>query len=77
MGQFPDIEFAYYGFKSGKLMKQTPTPPFLGDVGVKKWSQILDSGTRSLIFGHLKISTQQTQTKPQKQTQNLFDILLS
>ena len=30
-------------------------PPFWGDVGVKKWSQILDSGTRSPIFGDLKI----------------------
>ena len=26
-------------FKSGKWLKQTPTPPFWGDVGVKKWSQ--------------------------------------
>ena len=42
MGQFPDIEFTYYAFKSGKLIKQTPSPPFWGDVGVKKWSQILD-----------------------------------
>ena len=57
MGQFSDIEFAYYAFKSGKLIKQTPTPPFWGDVGVKKWSQILDSGTRSPIFGHLKMGT--------------------
>ena len=57
MGQFPDIEFAYYTFKSGKWIKQTPTPPFWGDVGVKKWSQILDSGTRSPIFGHLKMGT--------------------
>ena len=55
MGQIPDIEFAYYAFKSGKWIKQTPTPPFWGDVGVKKWSQILDSGTWSPIFGHLKI----------------------
>ena len=36
-------EFAYYASKSGKCIKQTPTPPFWGDVGVKKWSQILDS----------------------------------
>ena len=57
MGQFPDIEFAYYAFKSGKLIKQTPTPPFWGDVGVKKWSQILDFGTQSPIFGHLKMGT--------------------
>ena len=57
MGQWPDIEFAYYAFKSGKWIKQTPTPPFWGDVGVKKWSQILDSGTRSPIFGHLKMGT--------------------
>ena len=57
MGQFPDIEFAYYVFKSGKLIKQTPTSPFKGDGGVKKWSQILDSGTQSPIFGHLKMGT--------------------
>ena len=57
MGQFPDIEFAYYAFKSGKWIKQTPTSPFWGDVGVKKWSQILDSGTQSPIFGHLKMGT--------------------
>ena len=47
-------EFAYYASKSGKWIKQTPTPPFWGDVGVKKWSQILDWATRSPIFGHLK-----------------------
>ena len=57
MGQFPDIEFAYYAFKSGKLIKQTPTPPFWGDVGVKKWSRFFDSGTRKPIFGHLKMGT--------------------
>ena len=57
MGQFPDIEFAYYAFKSGKLIKHTPTPPFWGDVGVKKWSRFLDSGTQSPIFGHLKMGT--------------------
>ena len=33
----------------------TPTPPFWGDVGVKKWSQILESGTWSPIFTHLKM----------------------
>ena len=44
-------------FKSGKWLKQTPTPLFWGDVGVKKWSQFLDSGTRSTTFGHLKIGT--------------------
>ena len=57
MGQFPDIEFAYYAFKSGKLIKQTPTPPFWGDVGVKKWSQFFYSGTPKPIFGHLKMGT--------------------
>ena len=36
-------------------MKQMSTPPFWGDVGVKKWSPFLDSGTRSPIFGHLKM----------------------
>ena len=30
---------------------------FWGDVGVKKWSQFLDSGIGSPIFGHLKIGT--------------------
>ena len=50
-------EFAYYASKSGKWIKQTPTPPFWGDVGMKKWSQFLDSGTRSPIFGHLKMGT--------------------
>ena len=42
-GNFQNSEFAYYASKSGKCIKQTPTPPFWGDVGVKKWSQILDS----------------------------------
>ena len=50
-------EFAYYASKSGKCIKQTPTPPFWGDVGVKKWSQFLDSGTQSPIFGHLTLGT--------------------
>ena len=50
-------EFAYYASKSGKCIKQTPTPPFWGDVGVKKWSPFLDSDARSPIFGHLKIGT--------------------
>ena len=40
-----------------KWIKQTPTPPFWGDVGVKKWSWFFDSGTRSPIFGHLKMGT--------------------
>ena len=31
--------------------------PFWGDVGVKKWSQFFYSGTRSPIFGHLKMGT--------------------
>ena len=38
-GNFQNSEFAYYASKSGKCIKQTPTPPFGGDVGVKKWSQ--------------------------------------
>ena len=50
-------EFAYYASKSGKWRKRKPTPPLWGDVGVKKWSQFLDSGTRSTTFGHLKIGT--------------------
>ena len=54
---FKILNFAYYTSKSCKWIKQTPTPPFWGDVGVKKWSQILDSGTRSPIFGHLKMGT--------------------
>ena len=49
--------FYTHAFKSGKWIKQTPTSPFWGNVGVKKWSQILDSGTRSPIFGHLKMGT--------------------
>ena len=53
-GNFQNSEFAYYASKSGKCIKQTPTPPFWGDVGVKK-SQFLDLGTRSTTFGHLKI----------------------
>ena len=40
-GNFQNSEFAYYASKSGKCIKQTPTPPFWGDVGVKKWSQFL------------------------------------
>ena len=43
--------------KSGKRLKQMCHPPFWGDVGVKKWSPFLDSGTRSPIFGHLKVGT--------------------
>ena len=56
-GNFQNSEFAYYASKSGKCIKQTPTPPFWGDVGVKKWSQSLDLGTRSTTFGHLKMGT--------------------
>ena len=29
----------------------TCNPPFLGDVGIKKWSLLLDSGAQSTIFG--------------------------
>ena len=50
-------EFAYYASKSGKWRKRKPTPPLWGDVCVKKWSQSLDSGTRSTTFGHLKMGT--------------------
>ena len=32
-------------------------PPFLGVVGVKKWSPFLDFGAQSPIFGHLKMGT--------------------
>ena len=56
-GNFQNSEFAYYASKSGKWIKQTPTPPFWGDVGVKKWSRFFDSGTRKPIFGHLKMGT--------------------
>ena len=56
-GNFQNSEFAYYASKSGKCIKQTPTPPFWGDVGVKKWSQFFDSGTPKPIFGHLKMGT--------------------
>ena len=50
-------EFAYFSSKSGKHMKQLPSPPFWGDVAMKKWSPFLDSGARSPIFGHLKMGT--------------------
>ena len=50
-------EFANYTSKNGKWIKQTPTPPFWGDVGVKKWSQFFYSGTPKPIFGHLKMGT--------------------
>ena len=50
-------EFAYFSSKSGKHMKQMLNPPFWGDVGVKKWSPFLDSGTQSPIFGHLNMGT--------------------
>ena len=33
------------------------TPPFWGDVGMKKWSPFLVLGTRSTIFWHLKTGT--------------------
>ena len=56
-GNFQNSEFAYYASKSGKCIKQTPTPPFWGDVGVKKWSQFFYSGTLKPIFGHLKMGT--------------------
>ena len=56
-GNFQNSEFAYYASKSGKCIKQTPTPPFWGDVGVKKWSRFFYSGTRKPIFGHLKMGT--------------------
>ena len=56
-GNFQNSEFAYYASKSGKCIKQTPTPPFWGDVGVKKWSQFFYSGTWSPIFGHPKMGT--------------------
>ena len=48
-------EFAYYASKSGKWIKQTPTPPFWGDVGVKKWSPFLVWCARSPIFGRLNM----------------------
>ena len=37
-------EFAYFSPKSGKHMKQIPSPPFWGGVSVKKWSPFFDSG---------------------------------
>ena len=48
-------EFAYFSSKSGKHMKQIPSPPFWGGVRVKKWSSFFYSGTRNPIFGHLKM----------------------
>ena len=56
-GNFQNSEFAYYASKSGKCIKQTPTLPFWGEVGVKKWSQFFYSGTWSPIFGHPKMGT--------------------
>ena len=50
-------EFAYYASKSGKWRKRKPTPRLWGDVGMRKWSQFLDSRTRSTAFGHLKMGT--------------------
>ena len=32
-------------------------PPFWGDVGVKKWSPFLDSGTQSTVFWYPKLGT--------------------
>ena len=46
-GNFQNSEFAYYASKSGKCIKQTPTPPFWGDVGVKKVVSVFR-------FGHSK-----------------------
>ena len=43
--------------KSDKRTEQMSIPPFWGDVGVKKWSPFLVSGTRSTIFLHLKTGT--------------------
>ena len=48
-------EFAYFSSKSGKHVKQMPNPPFLRDVGAKKWSPFFYLGARSPIFGHLKM----------------------
>ena len=50
-GNVQNSEFAYYASKSGKCIKQTHTPPFWGDVGVKKWSQFFDSGTPKPFSG--------------------------
>ena len=47
----------YYSSKNDNCVKQMSIPPFLGDVGMKKWSPFLDSGARSPIFGHLKTRT--------------------
>ena len=32
-------------------------PPFWGDIGMKKWSPLLDTGAQSAIFGPPKIGT--------------------
>ena len=47
------IDLAYLSSKSGKRTKQKSIPPFWEDVGVKKWSPFLDSGTWSPILRHL------------------------
>ena len=43
--------------KSDHPSKQVSILPFLGDVGVKKWSPFLDSGPQGPIFGHLNTGT--------------------
>ena len=65
-------EFAYFSSKSGKHMKQLPSPPFWGDVAMKKWSQFLDSGARSPIFGHLKLPKVPIFRCPNPKTETTF-----
>ena len=54
---FSIFELAKIASKSGKRLKQKAILSFLGDVGVKKWSQKFRLGTQSAILGHLKKGT--------------------
>ena len=50
-------KLAFNQLKSDKRTEQMSTPPFWGDVGIKKWSPFLFSGTRSTIFWNLNLGT--------------------
>ena len=47
---FSIFELAKIASKSGKCLKQKAILSFLGDVGVKKWSQNFHLGTQSAVF---------------------------
>ena len=54
---FAYFELAKIASKSGKRLNPKAILSFLGDVGVKKWSQKFGLGTQSAILGHLKKGT--------------------